>query len=691
MSEAGIIDWLRERAFGGREAVAVPRGAVATGPRGPFPAGVQDLIDFLVDNYASENHASSEQWGFLVGAPGNGKSEAMRALAERLQTEPAPDSETAPRRLSGETNGAAVVLINDASIPREDVVGKGSLGIDLTEALDEVRTGRRVLLFANVNRGILVEERNAANEADANSDAANLLHWLNDVAAGLEADPATNYYSRRVVAVGERRIVVHVLSLDALSLFEPQPAAGARGAALDFSAGDDPVVAPYRPVGGLQIARGARSLAAAAVLTSDVAAPERWDLQGCSSCVARELCPFRANAAWLADDELRAGFLDTFRAAEVAAGRRMTYRDLLATLSTAIIGPNELAWDDGVHPCEWVADLAENGSAFAIGQLARHRIYASIFPPPDPNAWRRLGRGAIRADSLYQVVLTDFGPARAGERPGPFAAGLLKLDPSASVDEWEGRRASVLDAAEAMHVEPPLGGLSHLPDAAVCELDRRIDGFVLNYLQDEAEDSAAGRQRAPQVRKWRSMTLLRQVGLAGGWIADFEAVDAWLSAQEATLAQGTAGALLQGLRRLLIPAGGVLYLAPFRPRTRSFDGTLPATTVLVARQSSEISVELKASRDSLQFLLRLAGSGHSDGLLVPVDLDLTREALVVARSNQGFTDLPDQAIARVERVLASLIARKRAPAPPHVTDAEGRLFRLRGGWGAHTLALEPRS
>jgi hypothetical protein len=691
LGKAGIIDWLRERGFGGREAVAVPRGAAAAGPRGPFPAGVQDLMDFVVSSYAAEGQAPAEQWGFLVGAPGNGKSEAMRELAERLRTGPAQDSERAPRRLSGQINGASVVLINDASIPRDDVAGNGSLARDIEEALEEVRTGGRVLMFANVNRGILVEERNASKVASSTSDVARLLAWLNDVAAGQDAsDPATNYYARNVVTVGERRVVVHVLSLDALSLFEPQPSAGERGAALDFSAGDDPVVAPYRPVGGLMLAKDARSSAAAAILIKDVVAPARWDDDTCGSCVARDLCPFRANAAWLADDALRARFLDTFRGAEVAAGRRMTYRDLLAMLATAIIGPSEEEWDEGVHPCKWTSDLAEEGGAVAIGKLGRHRIHASIFPPPNPSAWRRLGKGPIRRDSLYSVVLADFGPDRAGERPGPFAAGLLKLDPSASVDEWEGLRAAVLDAAEAMHVEPSLGTLDQIPAAAVCELDRRIDGFVLSYLQGEAEETAAGRERVPQVRKWRSINLLRHAGLAGGWITDFDAVDAWLVAQEATLSQGSAGALLRGLRRLLIPPDRVLYLAPFRPRTRLFDENLPATTILLAREASEISVELKASRDSLQFLLRLTASGHVDGLVVPVDLDLAREALVVARWNQGFTDLPDQAIARVERVLASLIARKRVQAPPHVTDALGRLFRLRGRWGAHTLDKEQR-
>lgn len=693
MSDIDIIDWLRERAFGGREAVAVPRGTPLGGPRGPFPAGVQDLVDFLADSHSAAEAPGAEQWGFLVGAPGNGKSEAMRSLANRLGIAPPAAGETAPRTLDGETAaGASVVLINDASIPRPHVDGAGSLALDLSEALAEVGNGGRLLLFANVNRGILVEERNKARKDDEGGVVTELLEWLNEAAAGNGPDdPATSYYARRRVETGGRHVVLHVLSLDALSLFEPQPAIGSSRVSLDFSMGDDPAVAPYQPVGGLHVSKRSRQSAAASVLTKDVADPARWDGQGCGGCAASPLCPFKANAAWLGDGDLRDGFLDVMRSAEVAAGRRMTYRDLLATLATAIIGPNVEAWDSGVHPCDWAGDLAASGTDAAIGTLARHRIHAAMFPPPDPPSWRRLGKGAIRGGSLYHAVLADFGPARAGERPGQFALALRTLDPAASVDEWGGLRAATLDEAEAMHVQQPLATLAPmLPAAATCELDHRLDQVVLAHLQGEAEESTAGQQRSPQVRKWRSMTLLRQVGLAGGWIADFEAVDAWLVAQEGTLSRGAAGDLLSGLRRMLVPEGGTLYLAPFRPRTRSFETSLPARTVLISRQTSELSVELRASRDSLQFFLRLSGGGQGEGLLVPVDLDLTREALVVTRSRQGFTDLPDQAIARVERVLASLIARKRQTGQPHVTDAEGRLFRIRGGWGAHTLGVERR-
>lgn len=690
VGEPGIVDWLRDRAFGGRQAVAVPRADAAAGPRGPFPAGVQELIDFLVSTYeVPATERGCEQWGFLVGAPGNGKSEAMRALAGALGVPPTTDTETAPRELLGTTRGgAAVRLVNDASIPREDSLRGGSLARDIEEALAAASGGSGVLLFANVNRGVLVEERNIAKET-APDDVAGLLAWLNEVASGEHVcDPATSYYARRVVQAGEKQVVVHVLSLDALSLFEPQPRAGSAGKALDFSGGDDPVVAPYGPVGGLQIAPRARKGAAAAVLAREISDPSRWAAQGCEGCAASPLCPFRANAVWLADENLRDGFLDTFRAVEVAAGRRMTYRDLLATFAVAVLGPSEPSWDEGKHPCEWAGELAEDGGDAAIGHLARHRIYASCFPPPLGDAWKRLGKGRVAAASLYTVVLADFGPARAGERPGPFAGALDTLDPAASIDDWDGLRPRVLDAAEAMHVESPLAALD-LPVAALSELDHRLDAAVLGFMRGEAEQTTAGRQRVPQVRKWRSIMLLRHAGLAGGWIADREAVQAWLGAQEATLAGGSAGELLTGLRRLLVPPGDTLFLAPFRPRTRAFDTDLPVETLLVGRRSSELGVELRASRDSLQFSLRTSVQQGKD-MLVPVDLDLAREALVVAKG-QGFTDLPDQAIARVERVLASLIARGRPAILPHVTDAEGRLHRIRGPWGQHTLVQERKS
>jgi hypothetical protein len=114
--------------------------------------------------------------------------------------------------------------------------------------------------------------------------------------------------------------------------------------------------------------------------------------------------------------------------------------------------------------------------------------------------------------------------------------------------------------------------------------------------------------------------------------------------------------------------------------------------MLVSRQSNELHGELRAVKDALQFVLRVTSDVDGHELPVPVDLDLAREATLLGSGSTGFTDLPDQAVARVERVLASLLSRNRigrSRPPIQVTDAAGRLFTLRQAGGSYLLITAP--
>lgn len=695
MSGPPIVDWLHERSFGGREAVAVPGDRVAAGPRGPYPAGVEDLLAHIAGSYAEEA-PGVDQWGFLVGGPGNGKSEALRDLARRLglpEHAPGPAGK-APREISGVVGGTLARLVNDASIPRDDRPAEGSLHRDLAEAFAAAGSGSPVLFFANVNRGVLVGERAPPPVDEPAGLAASCLGWLEESATGLAAaDPGTSYYARRKFDTGSREVVVHVLSLDATSLFEAPPGAGAQ--ALDFSGGDEPLVAPYVPFGMVRALPGARAASAASALVAAVSDPAAWLGDGCAGCAAKSLCPFRANARWLADAELRERFLEAGRGAEIAAGRRTTYRDLLGVLATAILGRPEPAWRE-VHPCDWARSLAASATPSAIGHLAGHRIYAALFPAPAPNArtWRRRGAGRIGAADLYNAVIAQFGADQSAARAAPLDAGFRVVDPASSLDGWEGSREVVLESAEAMHVEGPVGrlvALHRLPSATVCDLDETLDNIVRAALTEQPESRQAARQREPQIRQWRSALLHRHAGLAGGWLGDLAAIQAWLGAQLAALDGSGQSLLHEGLRRLVAPTGVSLKLALFRPRTRSFDGPLPPSTVLVFKASSELSAELRAVKDGLQFILRASTDGRA-AASIPVDLDLAREAALLADGAQGFTDLPDQAIARIERVQASLLARvrqARGRLPLHITDDEGRLFAVRPAGPSLMLVPSP--
>ena len=88
-----FVKWLLARSYGQGGAVALPNskspGPDNDGVSVPItrsPAGVQDVLDQLCNQCASWPlpEGTDIGWCFLVGGPGNGKSEALRALAGAL-------------------------------------------------------------------------------------------------------------------------------------------------------------------------------------------------------------------------------------------------------------------------------------------------------------------------------------------------------------------------------------------------------------------------------------------------------------------------------------------------------------------------------------------------------------------------------------------------------------------------------
>ena len=127
--------------------------------KGRAPAGVQDVLDRLVDVYApwvpSANGPPLE-WCVLVGGPGNGKSEALRDLAGALQVElplrqgaqavPRTVPPTWPSQGATVVSGLEIAFVNDASVPRHDAHGDrrtGSLFLDLRDGLRKLFWCRR--------------------------------------------------------------------------------------------------------------------------------------------------------------------------------------------------------------------------------------------------------------------------------------------------------------------------------------------------------------------------------------------------------------------------------------------------------------------------------------------------------------------------------------------------------------------
>jgi hypothetical protein len=723
-----LVAWLLSHAYGQGGTVAVPVAEPASQPAmaiGEFPPGIGEMLDHLAPRYGSWRAGAAEvEWCFLVGGPGNGKSEALRSLARRLGV-------TLPGRVPGQPvprvipvgwpaqtcalpTGLRVAFVNDASIPRPSPSGggstPGSLFLDVADALSAANP---TALFVNVNRGILVEELGSLSQLDLISAppqqklAAGIIQWLSGpprdgntqhsgITTVLRPAATTPHYGQFKVdlsAVGKNGAVVcHVVFLDVLSLLEPRP--GEAGAAIDFSTAP-PSVGRYQTLGRLVSSDVSRdNTLAGGVLTSYVE-PSRWQDGGCKDpatgelCQAHALCPLAQNAAWLQAASLRQRALDALRAAEIAAGRRLTYRDLLGHISLALIGPPQQAWLSGTHPCSWIAhrhERATGGSKGATVELASLRIHVNLFPTAGFAPDKRIAEHKLSEETVFGTILGQLWPAGEAARPKAFERAFADVDPARDAETWNGLRKRVLDAVESLDVSNASSQVSTIPEippAVICEIDRMLDEVVRGEIASELpRGSRAAVARVRTLRRWRSAMLLRQVGLALGRLRFSSALEAWLAEQENALNERPRLRLGDGINNLILSSsgGGKVFLAPFRPRTYCLTGELPGNTLLVSVNVNELDVLMIPHGDTLaaEVQVRRRQDAPQSLATLTIDLAVAREALLHSEGrSDSFTEIGDTAFARIERARASLIGRDRLmQVQPSYVDERSRMLQL---------------
>ncbi len=714
---------LLAHAYGQKATVALPTQRTASTQTGEFPAGVKDVLTRLVDIYAEWQPGGPIHWCFLVGGPGNGKSEALRALAETLRVSlPARASgDPAPRTVPEQwpdtglpvVPGLEIAFINDASIPRPESLlagGATSLFKDVTDGLGRLEAGRvPVVLFGNVNRGILVEElaacdRGTNSETSTNARlAVGVLKWLakphersasgqDHITVSVPSEPATRYYAQIVIPPQESRtqaLVVHALFLDTLSLVEPSPG---DNRSIDFSS-DPPVPARYSPLGGLEPGQGTRFDTVAGERTRHWTQVSLWQEGGCASpqgsvCDAYPRCPFAQNATWLRQPALLESFLGLLRSVEVVAGRRLTYRDLLAHLSLAVLGVPEEDWLEGVHPCQWVESLDRESQPSSLASLVHHRIYVNLFPRPSSDGWKKISGSAGSGGTVYREVRQRF--VEGDETEGtPFQISFHKVDPALDADSWDGLRGRIIDICEASDVEVPAVQLSRLaelvPDAH-SELELAVDQVTSSEVARELTATAkASSDRVRLLRKWRAVLLLRQAGLATGNFSFRGTVVAWLREQRIALNELPGSALQVGLGNLILPKIPLtgrqdhILILPFRPRTYALNALPPPETVFAAIPHGDLKIAMLADGDKLLAELLMVGIRSVAPIAeVVVDFSIAREGVLRSTGDTaGFTEIGYAAFARIERARAALVGRKRAESLPlYVVGSAGDLVRV---------------
>ncbi|WP_124681845.1 hypothetical protein [Candidatus Viridilinea mediisalina] len=325
---------------------------------------------------------AAPRWIFLIGGPGNGKSETVQDFLYTLDSELgmqnalvsflAQSFDPQPivrRRVTVENddlsttigtfarNVRRLLIVQDATAT-DDALGNAAQ--ELASDIADLMTGPenpRPVFIACANRGLLTRAlREAVKEWGGNNEVTRLLSELIRVSGlGIEALAS----QRRPCWPLEGYPHVACWPLDLESLL---------------------------------VAQGAGSVPVEQILI-EATQEDLWQVTGrCSDCDAANVCPFRQNAEWIRTSAFRESLRVVLRHGELATGQRWNFRDTFSLTAESIVGQ----WSDFEqfnHPCDWVHARCQEAidpvcpsqvsSAYA---LVRRLYPQSLFPVPWPQA-----------------------------------------------------------------------------------------------------------------------------------------------------------------------------------------------------------------------------------------------------------------------------------------------------------------
>lgn len=607
-SELSVSD-LWAFATGGSDVAARP-SAPTPQLHGPRPAGVAEAAEWM--RAALADHGTQQRMLFLVGGPGGGKSHVTAHVVRGLYRRDSQDDGLAHRTYDYEVPGTAgLLLLNDATIPRGEAGALSTLAQDI-----ESLGGRH--LVACVNRGVLVDE--LAREANAPLGTA-ITSWLRGDLPGAagswtvrDEGPSTDYLRQGTVEGPGLSAQLLVVFVDACSLLEARPAVTVLRDRLEPH--------PY-DIARFGSRRDRNGTPAGQFLSLVVDALPRSD--------GSQADPIAANLHSLQSDTVRNGVLTILRAAELASGQRLSYRQLWGAASRLVAGnlPEEI---NAASLEGWLGGLAPSGWDTPTKRFDALRVLASV--------------------RLHMAI---FGHEGAGEIRHPLVGITSAVDPSRDLrprgkgSSWSQPLFEAFSASTAG--ASPLTGL-----VEACQ-DSGLREFVTPFdrlLDDAFVEAVANEPRVDwctDATAWYGLYLTRMLGVATGNAAFMAELDTWTEAWQLS------GLVPTGLKNRL--------LALISPRREPDELSSPSLVPLYSSRAIAMvgrptqptlavrmpSLELESRRDGEELILHVFQEGKALGQMV-LDLALVREALAIGRGWLGLTDMTESTVPRLERFRA---------------------------------------
>jgi len=330
---------------------------------------------------------------FLIGGPGNGKTETVEQLLVQLDSalgcegrllkdfevlfkgdmdHPTPrlvevkiGEHSAPAKLS------KVVVVQDASMTDLSRPRKSPPQLLVEDTVAQLADGHDAIYIACINRGILDDaliEANATNQTEVHKFLETVVSSIELRALPIPCWPLRGYPS----------VAVWPMDMESL-LHEPN------GKLADSPAGQV-----------LKIALKA----------------EKWPTAG--TCVAGNRCPFCGTSELLQKEERQTALLQVLRWNELATGKRWSFRDLFSLYSYLLAGTAREHDGKVTDPCQWAADfyrfsITTSTTPSVMRLKAPFVLVGSLYQHAIFNQWQRPARLPLRKDIQDLNMLQDPG------------------------------------------------------------------------------------------------------------------------------------------------------------------------------------------------------------------------------------------------------------------------------------------
>lgn len=330
---------------------------------------------------------------FLIGGPGNGKTETVEQLLVQLDSalgcegrllkdlellfkgdmdHPTPRLvEVKIGKNSTSTRLTKVVVVQDASMTDPSRPRKSPPQLLVDDTVTQLAAGDDTIYIACINRGILDDaliEANATNQNEVHKFLETVVSSIELRATPIPCWPLQGYSG----------VAVWPMDMESL-LHDPS------GKLLESPAGQV-----------LKIALKA----------------EKWPAAG--TCVAGNRCPFCGNSEILQKEERQTDLLQILRWNELATGKRWSFRDLFSLYSYLLAGTAREHDGKVTVPCQWAADfyrssISASTTPNVIILKAPFVLVSSLYQHAIFNQWQRPARVALRKDIKDLNMLQDSG------------------------------------------------------------------------------------------------------------------------------------------------------------------------------------------------------------------------------------------------------------------------------------------